>query len=222
MDYYKILNVQRDCTDEDLRRAFRRLSLSTHPDRFQDEERSRAEQEYQLIVKAFNTLKDATQREKYNQTIAREFANPRTNKGQSTNDLEAMKYEKAGISYYKKGQFDHAVEFLGKAAYMKPNSNVYYYKGLAESKIHGKRKDAMTSLQKAIDADAYQVKYRVAIVECMFEMGLKTKAQKTLGEALSLFPADQRLQDLQSKFFGNQEEKGNLVKDLFSVFRGKQ
>ena len=32
-DYYEMLGVERDCSDEDLKRAYKRLALKFHPDK---------------------------------------------------------------------------------------------------------------------------------------------------------------------------------------------
>lgn len=220
MDYYKILNVQRDCSVADLRKAFRKLSMEAHPDKFQGEDRIKAEREYQFIVKAFNTLKDPSQRKKYDKSLEDEVSAGSAQVLESRKK-EAAQYEKVGVGYYKKGQFIEAVEFLNKAAFLAPNASIFYFKGLAEKEVLGRKKDALISFQKAIDADAYQVKFRIALIEALLGMGLKTRAQKTLEEALGIFPGDQELQNLRSSYFPEDEPSKGL-KSIFSVFRGKK
>ncbi|KAJ7918823.1 protein prenylyltransferase [Mycena leptocephala] len=58
-DYYKILGVQRDCTEQDIRKGYRRESLKHHPDKGGDEEK------FKLVVEANAVLSDPQRRERY-------------------------------------------------------------------------------------------------------------------------------------------------------------
>ncbi|TBU30990.1 protein prenylyltransferase [Dichomitus squalens] len=58
-DYYKILGVERDCSDADIRKAYRRESLKHHPDKGGDEEK------FKLIVEANTVLSDPQKRQRY-------------------------------------------------------------------------------------------------------------------------------------------------------------
>ncbi|KAF9554548.1 protein prenylyltransferase [Agrocybe pediades] len=58
-DYYKILGVARDCTEADIKKAYRRESLKHHPDKGGDEEK------FKLVVEANAVLSDPRRRERY-------------------------------------------------------------------------------------------------------------------------------------------------------------
>ncbi|RDB27715.1 DnaJ subfamily C member 7 [Hypsizygus marmoreus] len=58
-DYYKILGVTRDCTEVDIRKAYRRETLKHHPDKGGDEEK------FKLVVEANAVLSDSQRRERY-------------------------------------------------------------------------------------------------------------------------------------------------------------
>ena len=62
---YDTLGVERDASDKDIRKAFRRLALKHHPDRFAGDERGVAEEHFQGITEAFNVLSHPESREKY-------------------------------------------------------------------------------------------------------------------------------------------------------------
>jgi molecular chaperone DnaJ len=67
---YDTLGVERDASDQDVRKAFRRLALKYHPDRFLGAERQEAEERFQGITEAFNVLSHPDSRAKYDKEIA--------------------------------------------------------------------------------------------------------------------------------------------------------
>ncbi|HHL39767.1 MAG TPA: molecular chaperone DnaJ [Deltaproteobacteria bacterium] len=62
-DYYKILGVDRDATQEDIKRAFRRLVHEHHPDKHKGD--PEAEERFKAINEAYETLKDPEKRARY-------------------------------------------------------------------------------------------------------------------------------------------------------------
>lgn len=67
-DYYEILGVKKDATDEELKAAYRRLSLKLHPDRQSgksDAEKKEAEEKFKEVNEAYATLKDKDKRASY-------------------------------------------------------------------------------------------------------------------------------------------------------------
>jgi len=64
MDPYKVLDVQRDASQDDVKRAYRRLALRWHPDRNPDNQAA-AEQEFKRISNAYKLLSDPAQRAVY-------------------------------------------------------------------------------------------------------------------------------------------------------------
>jgi DnaJ homolog subfamily B member 4 len=52
-DYYEILNVERSATDDDLRRAYRRLAMRWHPDK-NTAGKADAEARFKEITEAYN------------------------------------------------------------------------------------------------------------------------------------------------------------------------
>jgi DnaJ homolog subfamily C member 7 len=56
-DYYKILDVPRDASDADIKRAYRRLAIVHHPDKNPDDET--AAERFKDVGEAYETLSDA-------------------------------------------------------------------------------------------------------------------------------------------------------------------
>ncbi|XP_042148671.1 dnaJ homolog subfamily B member 8-like [Ixodes scapularis] len=63
-DYYRVLEVPRDATTEDIRKAYRRLALKWHPDKNPDNKEV-AEARFKEISEAYEVLSDETKRRQY-------------------------------------------------------------------------------------------------------------------------------------------------------------
>lgn len=59
-DYYEILNVDRGATDDDLRRAYRRLAMRWHPDK-NPAGKADAEARFKEITEAYNVRVNSLQ-----------------------------------------------------------------------------------------------------------------------------------------------------------------
>ena len=59
MDYYKVLGVNESSSQDDIKKAYRKLSLKHHPDRGGDEE------QFKKINEAYSILGDVEKRRMY-------------------------------------------------------------------------------------------------------------------------------------------------------------
>lgn len=67
--YYDILDISKSATKEDIRKAYRKLSLKWHPDRHQSaSDKMTAEEKFKKISEAYTVLSDEEQRRKYDFT----------------------------------------------------------------------------------------------------------------------------------------------------------
>ncbi|WP_207537469.1 molecular chaperone DnaJ [Sabulicella rubraurantiaca] len=62
-DYYEVLGVARDASEDDLKKAYRKLAMKWHPDRNQGN--AEAEGKFKELNEAYDTLKDAEKRAAY-------------------------------------------------------------------------------------------------------------------------------------------------------------
>jgi molecular chaperone DnaJ len=64
-DYYEVLGVNRDASEEDIKKAYRKLAMKWHPDRNPDN--PKAEEHFKEAKEAYEVLSDAQKRPAYDQ-----------------------------------------------------------------------------------------------------------------------------------------------------------
>ena len=64
-DYYEVLDVARNATDEEIKKAYRKLAMKYHPDRNQDN--PSAEEKFKEVKEAYEMLSDPDKRAAYDQ-----------------------------------------------------------------------------------------------------------------------------------------------------------
>jgi len=65
-DYYRVLGVEKNASDSELQKAYRKLALKHHPDKNKDRPQE-AEAEFKKISEAYSTLSDGEKRRIYDQ-----------------------------------------------------------------------------------------------------------------------------------------------------------
>jgi len=66
-DYYDVLGVPKNATDDDIKKAYRKLAMKHHPDRNQGDGAKAAEEKFKEAKEAYEMLSDAQKRAAYDQ-----------------------------------------------------------------------------------------------------------------------------------------------------------
>lgn len=67
-DYYKILGVEKTASDDEIKKAYRKLAMKWHPDKHTNDseaDKKKAEEMFKDIAEAYEVLSNPTEREKY-------------------------------------------------------------------------------------------------------------------------------------------------------------
>jgi molecular chaperone DnaJ len=66
-DYYDILGIPKNASDDDIKKAYRKLAMKHHPDRNQGDEAKKAEEKFKEAKEAYEMLSDPQKRAAYDQ-----------------------------------------------------------------------------------------------------------------------------------------------------------
>ena len=66
-DFYEVLGVPKNASDEDIKKAYRKLAMKYHPDRNQGDAAKEAEAKFKEVKEAYEMLSDAQKRAAYDQ-----------------------------------------------------------------------------------------------------------------------------------------------------------
>jgi len=121
-DYYEVLGVSRSATQDEIKKAYRKLALEWHPDRHQDERgKAKAEERFKRISEAYEVLSDAEKRAKYDRfgehwRQGEEFEPPPGQRTMSREEFEAAFGGAGGFSDFFKEMFggDFRRQFGGR------------------------------------------------------------------------------------------------------------
>ena len=207
--YYDTLGVERDASESDIRRAFRRLAMENHPDRFADAKRSAAEQRFQIITEAFNALSDPESREKYDTEISRG--------GGGSMDAKEISRRLAakGAQAMRAGNIAEAVEHLKMALdHDNENSRGHYFYGKVLARIPGKERDALRHVEQAANLEPDNATMLVEAALLARATGMNSRAFRFAEAALAIDPTNIKASQILADGEGAEGAGGGLLDKL--------
>ena len=66
-DYYEVLGVAKNASEDDIKKAYRKMAMKHHPDRNQGEGAKASEEKFKEAKEAYEMLSDAQKRQAYDQ-----------------------------------------------------------------------------------------------------------------------------------------------------------
>ncbi|TKY58786.1 DnaJ-like subfamily B member 13 [Spatholobus suberectus] len=99
-DYYKILKVNRNATDEELKRAYKRLAMKWHPDKNHQQHpvtKEEAEAKFKQISEAYDVLSNPKKRQIYDFYGHYPLNSEKVNKENGDGDVKVPKGVKVGV-----------------------------------------------------------------------------------------------------------------------------
>src|ERR1700733_6263455 len=111
-DYYKVLETDKKATQDEIKKAFRKLALKSHPDKNKDNKQ--AEEKFKLINEANQVLGDPEKRKKYDELGENWSYFDQSGKQPQGNPYRGAK---GGQQYYYEGDGENPFEGAGDSGF---------------------------------------------------------------------------------------------------------
>jgi curved DNA-binding protein CbpA len=200
---YDTLGIERDATDQEIRQAFRKLALKYHPDRFEGQQRAKAEEQFQEITEAFNVLSHPDSRDRYDKE---------TSSGSDINQMDLKEISRRlaakGTQSMRAGDSADAIQHLKAAIdHDEENARAHFFYAQVLGKIPSKKKDALRHAERAAQLEPNNGTMKAEAASAALANGMKSRAERFAREALSLDPTNIKATEVLAEI-DVQEKKG--------------
>jgi curved DNA-binding protein CbpA len=197
---YDTLGVERDASEEDIRAAFRRLSMMNHPDRFGGDQRAAAEERFQGITEAFNVLSRPESREKYDKELAVHGGGGAGGGNHLDSREIARRLTAKGVEAYRGGNAQEAIEHLQLAIdHDDAADRAHYFMGFVLCQVPGRERDALRHLERAVTLDPHNATYKGQAAVAALGVGMTTRAERLAQDSLALDPTNKKASAVMAK-----------------------
>lgn len=188
MNYYQILNIERDATPQEVKSAYFEMARKYHPDRFNRElpqdSRDMIEEVFGHITRAFQTLNNEKEKQDYDAKLDK----PEEVDRKALEQKADVKFRQ-GKSLYNRGKYEEALVYFEEAIRIKSNkANYFLFLAKAESKVPSFNEKAEEDFHKAIELEPWDAGHFFALGEYYDQEGLSVKAKKQYKKALDIDP----------------------------------
>ena len=154
-DPYEILGVQRGASEEEIKKAYKRLSRKYHPDANLDNPKA-AEEKFKQIQQAYQqVMKEKTSG--YSQS-----SNGGGQQQQSTTGYEKDTHLRAAGNYVRNGYYQEARNVLDGMEPARRNARWYYYSAAANQGL-GNNVTAMEHARQAVSMEPNNYEYQMLL-----------------------------------------------------------
>ncbi|NJL27800.1 MAG: DnaJ domain-containing protein [Thermoanaerobaculia bacterium] len=180
-NFYSILSLPRSASPAEVKARFRDLARERHPDRFQGEDKQRAEEEFQAIAEAFNTLSDPVRRRQHDLELDRP-----TQTQYDPQQVEKV-YLSRGARAYKQGNFLEAADNFDRATQAAPgNAQAWHHLALAASREKRWWPKAQEAIERACQLAPDNLAYQKLAGKIFAQSGMTVRAKQYYNHALRL------------------------------------
>jgi curved DNA-binding protein len=156
-DYYEILGVSKNATQEDIKKAYRKLAREHHPDMVKDGDKAAAEKRFKEISAAYQVLSDPQKKQMYDQYGHVGNNNAGGFGGNYNQWGNFYSSSTGGNPFDGVDPFDIFESFFGKGfSSRRPQKgkNLYY-------EMHIDFKDALFGIEKEVSIDSGKTKIKI-------------------------------------------------------------
>lgn len=194
-NFYEILCLKEDASEEEIKKAYFRMAKEFHPDRHfsipLEETKNKLKVIVDSVTDAYNVLSDPQKRAEYDRSRA--GTNNISSRYQYGTEKEMARAKfNEGRSKMLLGFYDQAQQLFSEAIrYENSEPTYYYYQGLALSRL-GFYKESAASLKHAITIDPGETNYHIALGFTFMKLGFKERAKSSFRKALDLSPLNEK------------------------------
>jgi curved DNA-binding protein CbpA len=211
-NYYQILGVGADASQDDIKKSYFRLARKFHPDLFSrelpKEDTHKIDAVFGHITKAYQTLSDEKRKRDYDKELSSPPPDDRKNVVR-----EAEKRFRQGKTLFDQGRYDEALVFLEQSVRLsQEKARNYILLAMTQTKLHVYRKEAEKNFIRATRLEPWNAEAYVGLGVLYKKEGLHIKAKKQFERALQIDP-DHKIARRELRGEGKSGEKVN-IKDM--------
>ncbi len=215
IDYYQILEVNKESTASEVKKAYFQMARKYHPDLFDRELsvdiRNKIDDVFDFITKGYHTLSDEDKRQDYNKKLEKAPIQDRKD-----GDKRAEKKFRQGKTLYDQARWEEAQVLLQEAIRLDPYKSPYFMLlAMTQSKMREYHEKAVKNFKKAIELSPWQPDGYLGLGILYKREGMKVMAAKYLKKALQCDPDHQAALRELDELDPHKKKRG--LKDLFSM-----
>jgi curved DNA-binding protein CbpA len=202
VNYYDVLGVERNASEQQIRDRFRKLARENHPDRFIAGDKAEAERKFQMLTEALNVLTNENKRKQHDAELSSGIHKP--------TDLASVSkaYLAKGVKAFKEHDYKTAYDNFDMAVKHNPNDHkAHHYLALAAIKIPAYTRQAVQAIEAAVQKEPVNPTYLKDAGMICKKAGLNAKAERYLDQAAKWDPSDADIQTALSELRHRGETK---------------